>query len=84
MIIIKRTMISIGIKNLKVRNNMCSCQVIKRMIKLLIAIYTYANVRGKYYFGGGFDKLNLVDDLILHHVSLGCILIHLLINYIYN
>ena len=79
LIIIKKTMISIGIKNLKVRNNMCSYQVIRKVATKLIAIYTYTNVRGKYYFGGGFDSLNLAKDLGLYHVSLGCILIHLLI-----
>ena len=73
-----------GIKNLKVRNNMCSYQVIRKVATKLIAIYTYANVRGKYYFEGGFDSLNLAEDLRLYHVSLGCILIHLLISYIYN
>ena len=75
---------TIGIKNLKVKNNMCSYQVIRKVATNLIAIYTYANVRGKYYFEGGFDSLNLAKDLRLYHVSLGCILIHLLISYIYN
>lgn len=50
--------------NLEVRNYMYSFQVISKVATKLIAIHTYANVRGKYSFGGGFEWSKSSQDEI--------------------